>query len=103
MSKKTNNPTEAPSIPIVFKDFQGQNYAKIKAECLKTNKLFEDDKFPADNTSLFKFNQKYAQNVTWRRPLEILKNKPVFEPVFVKEKIRTSDIRQAVSAIFKSI
>ena len=87
----------APTIPNIFKDFQGQNYAKIKEECLKANKLFEDDKFPADNTSLFKFDQKYAQNVTWRRPLEILKNKPVYQPVFIMDKIRTSDIRQAVN------
>ena len=82
-----------PTTPI-FKDFLGQNYEKIKADCLKENKLFVDDRFQADNTSLFKFNNKHALNVKWRRPLDILKNKPVYQPVFVKDSISSSDINQ---------
>ena len=92
--------TQTTTPPTKYKEFLGQNYEKIKEDCLKNNKLFVDDKFPAENSSLFKFNEKYALNVTWRRPLEILKNKPVYQPVFVKEKIRTSDIRQAVNILY---
>ena len=85
------------SSPPTYKSYLGQSYEQIKAECLKSNKLFVDDKFPADNLGLCKFIDLSAKNVVWRRPLEILKGKPVYTPVFVKDKIRTSDIRQAVS------
>ena len=47
------------SSPQSYKRFQDQNYEQIKAECLKTNSLFADNKFPADNTSLFKFNETF--------------------------------------------
>ena len=91
MSTPTPNSTQAAT---TFADFQGQNYEKIKAECLKDNKLFVDDKFPATNASLFKFDENYGKNVTWKRPIDILKEKAVYKPEFIKGSITPADINQ---------
>lgn len=50
--------------------FKGQDYEKLKSECLKTNRLFEDPLFPAMDKSMF-YTQKVPTGVKWKRPKEI--------------------------------
>jgi hypothetical protein len=55
-----------------FKAYLNQNYDELKKECLASKKLFEDDRFPADETSIkskFEKNQKLT-NMKWKRPSE---------------------------------
>ncbi|KAI4469988.1 calpain [Holotrichia oblita] len=54
-----------------------QDFYSLREEHLKKNSLFEDDVFPADNTSI-----SYAPNIykeiKWRRPTELCKNPKLF-------------------------
>lgn len=73
-----------------FKPFNDQNYESIKAQCLKQGKLFEDDKFPATSSSIFKFQNMLGNRpVTWKRPFEICKN-----PEFIHNVIEPNDLDQ---------
>ena len=46
-----------------------ENYNTIKAELLKTGKLFEDEEYPAKQSSIFyKQDGSWKENVEWRRP-----------------------------------
>lgn len=56
--------------------FKNQDYEKLKKECLKSGKLFEDPLFPCVNSSMF-YSQPVPQGITWARPGEI-SVKPVF-------------------------
>ena len=74
---------------INFSDYKNQNYEKIKAECLKNKKLFEDDIFPANDSSLFRVKPK--ENVKWKRPSEFLVD---VKPEFIVDNIAPDDISQ---------
>jgi calpain-5 len=50
--------------------FERQNYSRLKKRCQEKNVLFEDDMFPADNSSLFRFNRSLS-GVVWKRPGEL--------------------------------
>ncbi|XP_018118131.1 calpain-2 catalytic subunit [Xenopus laevis] len=56
-------------------NFLNQDYEQLKAQCLASNTLFEDETFPADQVSLG--NDKLgphteeAKGIVWLRPLEI--------------------------------
>ncbi|KAM6459277.1 calpain-14-like [Liasis olivaceus] len=56
-----------------------QNYHTLLAECLKKERLFEDQFFPADVRSIGTgpLLQKLPQKIQWKRPHELHKN-PVF-------------------------
>lgn len=73
-----------------FRPFLNQNYEQIKAECIKSKKLFEDDQFPANNASLYKFNPPKTP-ITWKRPNEFLNGQ---QPMFIVNSIETNDIDQ---------
>ena len=73
----------------IFSDYKNQNYEKIRAECLKNKKLFEDDIFPANNSSLFRVKPK--ENVKWKRPSEFLVD---VKPEFIVDNIAPDDIDQ---------
>ena len=42
-----------------------ENYSTIKAELLKTGKLFEDEEYPAKQSSIF-----YKQDGSWKENVE---------------------------------
>ena len=74
-----------------IKPFLNQNYERIKAECLKSNKLFEDDKFPANDSSIYRkvnFIHKDIK-IEWIRPHEIFQN-----PKFIINGISGNDLDQ---------
>jgi calpain len=63
-----------------IKPFRNQNFAQLKAECIRQNKLFVDDEFPPNSSSLFRFTPpKSIQNIVWKRPREIISNPLFFE------------------------
>lgn len=72
----------------------GQSYEHIVADCRARNALFEDDQFPADNSSLFYHKSPAAdpQRIEWRRCTEIAgDSKPLF---FSSEPRSATDIVQ---------
>lgn len=68
--------------------YQNQNYNEIKTYCLNNNTLFEDEYFPADETSIAKC-QPVNKQIFWRRPGEIVQN-----PVFIDNIIEPNDLDQ---------
>ena len=66
---------------IKFIPYLNQDFEKLKNQHLKSNQLFTDETFPANNNSLYRFNQRNG-TVTWKRPHEICNN-----PQFVVNKI----------------
>ena len=79
---------------ITYKPYLDQNYDKIKSDCLRAKKLFEDDTFPADWSSIYKFQTPEffnSQQVTWKRPYEFLDN---ISPEFIVDSIVPEDIDQ---------
>ena len=49
------------------KGFKDQDYKKLKENCRKSGRLFEDHAFPADDRSLF-FSQPSPRRFVWKRP-----------------------------------
>ncbi|KAH9512884.1 Calpain-3 [Bulinus truncatus] len=58
-----------------------ETYDEIKKRCLKSKTLFEDPKFPANSTVLFRGGPRYG--VKWLRPKEIVKNPQFIADGFV--------------------
>lgn len=71
-----------------FKPYLNQSYEKIKQECLKSNRLFKDELFPASDKSLYYFRPP-ERNLVWRRPHEITDN-----PQFIVESVVPNDLDQ---------
>ncbi|XP_073527986.1 calpain-8-like isoform X1 [Phyllobates terribilis] len=82
----------SPENPIKFAD---QDFEKLRAECLASNKLFEDEKFKAEQSSLGKDMEELgpdtekAQGMEWKRPTEIMKN-----PKFIVGGFENEDVMQ---------
>lgn len=68
--------------------FKGQDYEKLKAECLRSKKLFVDPLFEANDRNMF-YTQAPPLGVTWKRPGEITK-----EPKFITDIAQASDLDQ---------
>lgn len=47
--------------------YKNQHYTKLKEDCIKDKKLFEDPEFPATTASLY-FRKPLAGYVEWKRP-----------------------------------
>ena len=73
-----------------FSEYKNQSYEKIKSDCLGNKKLFEDDVFPANDSSLFRVN-KVKDKVNWKRPSEFLTDS---KPQFIVNRIAPDDISQ---------
>lgn len=73
-----------------FKPYLDQSYEKIKSDCLINKKLFVDEKFPPNSSSLYRF-QNPQVDLTWKRPHDILTKR---NPEFIVEKIVPEDIDQ---------
>nr|AAT77812.1 calpain T [Gecarcinus lateralis] len=59
------------------KNFRGQDYAKLKKDCLHRGEKFSDPKFPPRDSSLY-FSKQPPGVVTWKRPHEILDKPQLF-------------------------
>ena len=74
-------------IIMSYKPYLNQDYEKLKADCLKANKLYEDDKFLANDSSLFRTTK--SPGIVWKRPSEICK-----DPQFIVNDIAPTDLDQ---------
>ncbi|CAJ0956945.1 unnamed protein product, partial [Ranitomeya imitator] len=78
--------------PVKFAD---QDFEKLKAECLASKKLFEDEKFKAEQSSLGKEKEglgpdtEKAQGIVWKRPKDIISN-----PKFIVGGLENEDVNQ---------
>lgn len=70
---------------VAFKD---QNYEKLKSECLRSGKLFEDPLFTASNKSMF-YTQPVPSGTRWKRPWEITN-----KPQFITDHVSAGDLDQ---------
>lgn len=68
--------------------YLNQNFDRLKAECLRLNKLYEDDKFPANRISISK-NLNDSDLIEWKRPKELFEN-----PKFCRSELKPNDIYQ---------
>ena len=68
----------------------GQNFYKLRDQCLSEDHLFEDPEFPTENDLLRDRSQRYIDDVEWMRPSEILRFE---EPVLVSDRNEGFDIR----------
>jgi hypothetical protein len=80
-----------------YKQYFGQNYDELKAQCRKSGKIFEDDKFPANNSSLFR-KKPFSMNIVWKRPHEIVQN-----PQLIVDSIVANDLDQGRKIYGKKI
>ncbi|KAG8584483.1 hypothetical protein GDO81_008842, partial [Engystomops pustulosus] len=73
--------------------FAGQDFEKLKAECLAAGTLFQDPVFPATAASLglarFGPDTDKGKDIVWKRPSEINNN-----PVFIDKGADREDVRQ---------
>ncbi|CAG7722886.1 unnamed protein product [Allacma fusca] len=65
-----------------------QDFEKIKEKCLAEGVLFEDDEFPAEDSTIF-FSRSARRPFQWRRPHEI-----VGDPQFFVEGASRFDVKQ---------
>ncbi len=73
-----------------FKPYLDQDYESIKRDCQRSNRLFEDEKFPADQSSLSRNNPtKFKGNINWKRASEIVDN-----PKFIVNNVTPDDLDQ---------
>lgn len=59
------------------KAFHGQDYSKLKKDCLNRGEKFSDPKFPPHDSSLF-FNKQPPGVITWKRPHELVDKPRLF-------------------------
>lgn len=71
--------------------FKGQNFIKIKSECLKSGKLFEDPLFTPTSRNLY-YSKQVPQNIKWKRPHEIVSRPDVAK--FIVNKANANDLDQ---------
>lgn len=55
--------------------FKNQRYSKLKSQCEKDERLFEDSEFPANDKSIF-FSRAPPEQIVWRRPKDICEPDP---------------------------
>lgn len=59
------------------KKFRGQNYSRLKKECLNRGEKFSDPKFPPHDSTLY-FSKQPPGVITWKRPHEIVDKPQLF-------------------------
>lgn len=79
-----------PSFPNTAKSIHssGKTYEELRQECLRKGILFEDEDFPANDSSLF-YTQKPNIPFVWKRPKEIVK-----DPEFILGDASRTDVCQ---------
>src|SRR2546429_8867586 len=61
-----------------YRKLFGQNYKKIFLECARTGKNFQDEHFPTNDGSLYKFSNNHRSMVEWKRCKELTDNPHLF-------------------------
>lgn len=74
---------------MTTRPYLNQVYKDIKAECLRTGKLFTDDKFPPYDRSINIENSKNSYNTKWIRAKNLCRN-----PHFIVDGISRKDLNQ---------
>lgn len=72
-----------------FRLFLDQDFEKLKNEFKNSGKLFVDDKFPANKSSICKCRYFAESSIEWKRPNEIVQ-----DPKFVVNKIEPNGLYQ---------
>ena len=72
----------------MLKKFFDQNYDELKQRCLKTGHLFEDEKFPANKTSISNKTNS-GEELVWKRPHELFQ-----DPIFISDDYKTCLLNQ---------
>jgi hypothetical protein len=70
--------------------FKDQNYAKLKVECRKSGRLFEDPLFKPSSQNIY-YSRTVPQDITWMRPCEI-----VPDSKFIVDTANANDLDQGV-------
>lgn len=70
--------------------FGNQNYAKLKAECLRTGKLFEDPLFRPNSQNIY-YSRPMPNGISWMRPGEMVK-----DPKFIVNVANSDDLDQGI-------
>lgn len=73
---------------MAFKSHLNQSYEELKRQCLVGKKLFEDEKFPANQKSISNKPNEPTQ-IVWKRPHEIVQ-----DPQFVVNGVHPTDLDQ---------
>nr|XP_022342765.1 calpain-5-like [Crassostrea virginica] len=68
--------------------FKGQDFSKLKSQCVSSGQLFEDPEFPPSSSSLF-HSKSAPENIVWKRPGEINA-----DPKFFVDGASTDDFHQ---------
>lgn len=86
------NPEPLAKIPVI--KFKGQDFNSLRDHCLSRGRLFEDETFPAEISSIgMKLLQRVSSpSLKWRRPKDLLACKS--EPHFILEGASRFDIQQ---------
>ncbi|RNA22395.1 calpain-5-like isoform X1 [Brachionus plicatilis] len=71
------------------KSFLDQDYERLKSKAKSSGELFVDDKFGADDSSIFRFKNFLGKKVYWKRAREIVQ-----DPKFIVNKIEPNDLDQ---------
>lgn len=66
-----------------------QGYYELRAQCLRDGKLFEDQSFPANDSSFNLSSGKGRREIKWVRPSEL-----VHKPLFISEGVDRLDVCQ---------
>lgn len=53
-------------ISNTISEFQKQNYSKLKSTCIEEKRLFVDNLFPPNDSSLFR--KRRINGIVWKRP-----------------------------------
>ncbi|CAF1000680.1 unnamed protein product [Brachionus calyciflorus] len=72
-----------------IKPFYDQDYQLLKSHAKSSKQLFCDEKFPANDSSIFRFKNFLGKPVSWKRPSQI-----VSDPKFIVNKIDPNDLDQ---------
>jgi hypothetical protein len=74
---------------MASKPYLNQVYKNIKAECLRTGKLFIDEKFPPCDKSINTKNKSTDHKIKWVRAKNLSSN-----PYFIVDGIKRDDLDQ---------
>ena len=80
-----------------FTPFQGQEYEALKSAAVESGQLFEDPKFPAEESSLFYTAGKGAA-IEWKRPKEICE-----DPKLFVEGSSSGDVSQGTESVISQV
>ncbi|KAM9326348.1 calpain-6 [Gastrophryne carolinensis] len=61
----------------IVRNFKNQSFQKLKTDCVKAGKLFEDPEFPASDESLF-YSKPSTYQIEWKRPGELCDDPHLF-------------------------